>query len=385
MDSDNISGTSSSFFYDPGNYTHNPWIICDMIDKTYLGSAVFVGLISVLGTVANIGLLVITCLNKTLRTPSNIFLINVIIGDLIYIVLRAPLFIRKQLGPTCWITETVDCKIHSYFETVAQYVCILSLTALSVERYMAVVRGLESRQMNNKNVKIIGVVITWGMSLVLAIPTAVIAHIKLEIICTKIILSQVPGLLYDLYYFLTLYFVPLMVISTLYVSIAMTLYKSGHTMLNDTRHDSSNRRQTSQRRRLAMIFVLITVSFAVFWLPHFVFVLWKQAVNFDKRDYPTHSKTLEQVAAISALLNACVDPYIVFAMSTVYRKHLSNCCRKKSGPCSEKSESLNLNNHNRNNYQRPSVTMSTSLRTPQSTFSGFRRNSPSTVNSDTAL
>ena len=93
---------------------------------------------------------------------------------------------------------------------------------------MAVVRGLESRQMNNKNVKIIGVVITWGMSLVLAIPTAVIAHIKLEIICTKIILSQVPGLLYDLYYFLTLYFVPLMVISTLYVSIAMTLYKSGH-------------------------------------------------------------------------------------------------------------------------------------------------------------
>ncbi|XP_041453439.1 gastrin-releasing peptide receptor-like [Lytechinus variegatus] len=377
----------SSFSSDNNTNMTNNWDVwCSMVDYDYLASVIFICIVMFMGTIANIGLLAITCLNKSLRTPSNIFLINVIVGDLIYILMRGPVYVNKLLGPLCWNHGLVACKMHTYFETVAQYVCILSLTALSIERYMAVVRGLESRQINSRTVKVVGVLVTWIVALVLAIPMALMSYI-LDImpICSTVRMGKIEGQLFDLYSFFTMYFVPLLVISTLYVSIAVTLYKSSHTMLNNTRQDANNRRQTSQRRRLAMIFVLITVSFAIFWMPYFIHRLYKHVMFSLGSDKP-HSIIFEQISAISALLNACLDPYIVFAMSTVYRKILSKCCQKQSSYCCEKSENLNMNNHNRgNNYHRPSVTLFTSLRSPQSTFVALKRNSPSTVNSDTAL
>ncbi|XP_072175441.1 gastrin-releasing peptide receptor-like [Diadema setosum] len=360
--------------------------VCSSVDHTYLPSAIFVGLLSILGITAHIGLLVITCMNKSLRTPSSLFLISVIWGDLMYLILRAPLIVRKLLGPLCWRGSLLSCKTHLYFEAVTQYVCILSLTALSVERYMAVVRGLESRQINSKHFRMIGAVGTWLLALVLAIPSAVIAHTYTPMrICSNTKLNNPYGLLYDIYGFISMYFIPLLMISVLYISIAVTLYRSSHIMLNNARQDTTNRRQTSQRKRLAIIFVLITVSFAVLWMPHFIYRLWVQTESFLGNDLP-HSKSFEEIAAISALLNASLDPYIVFAMSTVYRKSLSKCCQKQSGYCCEKSENHNRNNLNRSsNYHRSSVTIMTSLKASQSAFPPLRRNSPSTTTTDTAL
>lgn len=383
---DSMSEFTSWSSDNTSNETNNWSLWCSDVDYSYLASVIFICIMMFMGTIANLGLLVITCLNKSLRTPSNIFLINVIVGDLIYILMRGPVYVNKLLQPLCWSAGLFACKMHTYFETVAQYVCILSLTALSIERYMAVVRGLESRQINGRTVKVVGVLVTWIVALVLSIPMALFSYIPAFVpICSTVRLGELRGLLFDLYGFFTMYFVPLLVISSLYVSIAMTLYKSSHTMLNNTRQDGNNSRQTNQRRRLAMIFVLITVSFAIFWMPYFVYRLYKQAMHNYGRDKP-HSKIFDEISAISALLNACLDPYIVFAMSTVYRKNLSKCCHKQSSYCCEKSENLNMNNHNRgNNYHRPSVTLFTSLRAPQSTFVALRRNSPSTMNSDTAL
>lgn len=98
-------------------------------------SLIFI-LIGVIGIGGNLLVIISVMCNKKMRTSmTNLLITNLAVADLIIMVFGIPEIIEfmKNNG---WTLNLVTCKVNRYILVSALYGSILSLQALSVERYV---------------------------------------------------------------------------------------------------------------------------------------------------------------------------------------------------------------------------------------------------------
>ncbi|XP_033640596.1 neuropeptide CCHamide-1 receptor-like [Asterias rubens] len=285
-----------------------------------IGVAIF----SIFGILGNLSIIYLVLRHKKLRNAPNILIINLTVGDLLYILSVAPLFIEKELNPK-WESTEFTCKLKAYVEDAGQSMCVFSLAALSRERYLAIVRGIETRRRRGScsanSLCAAAVVVT--ASLLLAIPAFIFStYLQESHFC-----NQLPEDLGFKKAFVTVrfilgYVIPLNIVAGYYVRIAHSLYKSIEQFGNSESHVQQSR----LRKRLALIVLLITVLFAVFWLPHFVYLHLKayatKSMTYEAV-YPSPMDYLRIVSFLMELTISCTNPWIIFIMSSKHRQH---CC-----------------------------------------------------------
>lgn len=131
------------------------------------------GLIFTLGVLGNS--LVITVLAQRKpgqqRSTTNIFILNLSVADLSYLLFCIPFQSTVYMLPT-WILGAFICKFIHYFFTVSMLVSIFTLSAMSVDRYIAIVHCRKSSSIRVSRHALIGVLIIWLLSLAMATPVA---------------------------------------------------------------------------------------------------------------------------------------------------------------------------------------------------------------------
>lgn len=137
------------------------------------------GLIFVVGMVGNSLVMVVIGKVRFSRggtgrralSPTNIFILNLSVADLSFLLFCVPIHATIYSLPE-WVFGGFLCKFGHFFSTVSMLVSIFTLVAMSVDRYIAVVRSKKSPCVRSRKNVLFGLCVIWTLSLVCSVPVA---------------------------------------------------------------------------------------------------------------------------------------------------------------------------------------------------------------------
>ena len=130
----------------------------------------------VAGLITNSVVLILThCYLKDWKQPSNIFLTNMLLNNLIIIIFTLPFsFITCATGK--WIfgntlnQKVVVCKFSAYITFYSFFGVTLSLVLLSFDRFFFIVKALQYKKYMTVSKAVIIVAVSWALTAILASP-----------------------------------------------------------------------------------------------------------------------------------------------------------------------------------------------------------------------
>lgn len=253
----NLSAIDASSLNESFNDTTNTgYIPYDQRPETYIVPIVFL-IIFITGVIGNVTLIILLIKEQLIKVPSYLYILNLSIGDLIVILGTVP-FAGTIYTFESWPFGLVVCKFSEFIRDVSIGVSVLTLSAMSIDRYKAAfsttIRTQGQMRMNNQKrssnhstlryVLISSIktptgkimLIIWFVSILVAIPSAYFSFIlpikhptrDHESIYICYPYPDYLGPLYPkavvLFKCLFYYVIPLIIISCCYVSIAVHLW-----------------------------------------------------------------------------------------------------------------------------------------------------------------
>ncbi|VVC96278.1 unnamed protein product [Leptidea sinapis] len=111
-----------------------------------------------------------------MKTVTNYFIMNLAVGDILMTILCIPFSFVSMLVLRYWPFGMVMCKVVNYSQAVSVFVSSYTLLAISIDRYLAVMRPLKPR-LGSVAAKFI-VSFVWAGACATAAPIFVVSNIK---------------------------------------------------------------------------------------------------------------------------------------------------------------------------------------------------------------
>ncbi|XP_074601866.1 G-protein coupled receptor 54-like [Brevipalpus obovatus] len=139
-------------------------------DYTHLiPTALIYGLTLIIGLIGN-GLIIYTVSHfRRMRTLSNVFLASLASADLLLIIICVPVKFA-QLFSFTWEFGLISCKLVFYMQNVSAICSVYTLTAMSIERYYAILHPVRSRYMCTMSHTRAIIILTWIFAFITASP-----------------------------------------------------------------------------------------------------------------------------------------------------------------------------------------------------------------------
>ncbi|KAK4029538.1 hypothetical protein OUZ56_022519 [Daphnia magna] len=355
--------------------------------ETYIVPVVF-GIIFLVGVIGNGSLIYVLCRHKSMRSVPNTFIFNLAVGDLLILICTVP-FTSTIYTFDSWPYGEFVCKASEFAKDTSVGVSVFTLTALSFDRYTAIVRPVQSFVSGPRSkLVIVCLAVIWLTSLVLALPAVFFSHLlkhsgeripdsERDVDANGTMIGPTHREIHICYpfpqefgpdyprivillRFLLHYFLPLITIGTFYAIMAHHLLRSvqnipGQAMLTATsvRHryqteaSSSNQseptvllqqhqqpNQNRARRKLAKMVLSFVVLFAVCFLPIHVYFMWFYFNPNSEAEYNAFWHALKIFGFVLAYTNSCINPIALYCVSTSFRKHFNRllcCCGADQG------------------------------------------------------
>ncbi|KAM3607156.1 uncharacterized protein V6R79_002532 [Siganus canaliculatus] len=315
-----------------------------------VGIAAIYGVIIVVGLVGNVTLMK-TCLSvKSMRTVANLFLSSLALGDLLLLLTCAPVDASRYLVDQ-WLFGRLGCKLIPFIQLTSVGVSVFTLTALSADRYKAIVKPLDIQRSGAGHV-CVRVAAIWLLSMTLAIPEAIFSDLHTFTTShsndTFVTCAPYPNAgelhpkIHSTASFLVFYVIPLFIISIYYCFIARSLVRS--SMDISAEGQPHLQRQIKSRKRLAKTVLVFVGLFALCWLPSHVIYLYR-SYHYDQVDTSLGHFIASVCARILAFTNSCVNPFALYLMSKSFSKHFRRqllCCASPRELYSQSSRSTNV-------------------------------------------
>ncbi|XP_017259751.1 leukotriene B4 receptor 1-like [Kryptolebias marmoratus] len=158
---------TSNFSSSPGSLPHPSW------DYRNLVPAVALSLCFSVGVPGNISVIILRPNWEHLSSLSQSLMLNLAVSDL-FCLLTLPLWIYALLYG--WTFSLVSCKLLTYVVYCSLYGSLLTVTGLSIQRYLLVVHQLSCQRIQKRLL----LVLLWLVALILSIPTLVVRDLKTE-------------------------------------------------------------------------------------------------------------------------------------------------------------------------------------------------------------
>ncbi|XP_063299375.1 neuromedin-B receptor [Pelobates fuscus] len=317
------------------------YIIRCVIPSLYL-------IIIVVGLVGNITLVKIFITNSAMRSVPNIFISSLAAGDLLLLVTCVPVDAFRFVFDE-WMLGEVCCKLIPAIQLTSVGVSVFTLTALSADRYKAIVNPMDIQTTSAVLWTCIKATAIWIISMLLAVPEAVfseVAYINGTVNSSFTACIPYPQndemhpKIHSVLIFFVYFLVPLTIISVYYYHIARTLIKSALNIPGE--YSEHSRRQMETRKRLAKIVLVFVGCFALCWFPNHVLYMYR-SFNYSEIDPSLGHMILTLVSRVLSFSNSCVNPFALYLLSESFRRHFNSqlCCRRKAHH--ERSTSYLLN------------------------------------------
>nr|APY20622.1 long wavelength sensitive opsin [Meloe violaceus] len=238
--------------------------------------------IGVLGFISIIGngmVIYIFSHTKTLRTPSNLLVINLALTDFLMMCFMSPAMVINCYNET-WALGPLFCEIYGTAGSLFGCSSIWTMTFIALDRYNVIVKGLSAQPMTRKTA-LLRILIIWIMSLAWTLAplfgwNRYVPEGNMTACGTDYLTKDWFSRSYILMYSIFVYFTPLFMIIYAYWFIVKAVATHEKSMrdqakkMNVASLRSSEAQQTSAECKLAKI-ALMTIALWFFaWTPYLV-------------------------------------------------------------------------------------------------------------------
>lgn len=192
----------------------------------FLPMALVYTLIFVVGVVGNFLVCLVILKHRNMKTPTNYYLFSLAISDLLVLLFGMPLEVYEMWSNYPFLFGTIGCYLKTaLFETVC-FASILSVTTVSVERYIAILHPFRAKLESTRKRALRTIVVLWVLSVLFALPNTGTHGIMLQYFpngtlipgsatCTVVMPMWIYNCIVQITSFL-FYVLPMGVISVLY-------------------------------------------------------------------------------------------------------------------------------------------------------------------------
>ncbi|KAI4481576.1 hypothetical protein M0802_013929, partial [Mischocyttarus mexicanus] len=100
---------------------------------------------------------------------TNYFVVNLSVADLLVTMICMPVAVTQAVS-LVWIYGEVMCKLSSYLQGVAVAASVYTITAMSIDRYLAIRSPIAFRRVFNRKSTVVVIVILWLIALSIFVP-----------------------------------------------------------------------------------------------------------------------------------------------------------------------------------------------------------------------
>ena len=302
---------------------------------------IFYVLIFLLGCVGNSLVVVVIVGAKDMRIPPNFLILNLAVCDFLTTALSIPFDLALEESHYIWLFGSALCKLLWPIQTVFSTSSSLTLALISVERYTTLSRPFAKRI---TNVRVIKLVLTvHALSISLCVPYFLVLKFnEIKKSCAEIWPEQVFRQAYTVVLFLSGYALPLVTMSIAYVLIYCTLRSNllqlsaslrprNESTLSNTASsaDVVEHNRKEQNIRLAKMFTIVVVIFAISMFPNQVLWLWTDLGNgVDKDSF----RYFSVVGRLCTYANSVLNPFIYALKSKEFRAGFAKIGRASIQP-----------------------------------------------------
>uniref|UniRef100_A0A3B4WRC5 Neuromedin-B receptor n=1 Tax=Seriola lalandi dorsalis TaxID=1841481 RepID=A0A3B4WRC5_SERLL len=300
-------------------------------------------LIITVGLLGNITLVKIFITNSAMRSVPNIFISSLAAGDLLLLVTCVPVDAFRYFSEE-WVFGEAACKLIPVIQLTSVGVSVFTLTALSADRYKAIVNPMDIQTSSAVFWTCLKAVSIWLLSVLLAVPEAIFSQVGHRDNMNVTFVNCVPYPLsnpmhpkiHSVMIFLVYFLIPLVIISVYYYHIARTLIKSAHDMPGEV--SEHTKRQMETRKRLAKIVLVFVGLFALCWFPNHVLYMYR-SFHYHQMDLSLAHLIITLLARVLSFSSSCVNPFALYLLSESFRRHFNSQLRCGRGHRPERQAS----------------------------------------------
>jgi len=257
---------------------------------------------------------------KTLRTPSNMFVVNLALSDLIMMSSQCPMVIINACYQRYWMWGKLGCDLAGFSGAVNGTCSILTMVVIGYDRYNVIVKGFSGTKIT-PGIAFIMLVVLWGYSVAVCIPPFLgwgkYAPEGLLVTCSYDYLKTDWNSLTFLYYaFAFNYTLPVLSIAFFYSQIVKAVVaheaamKAQAKKMNvDSLKSNQKDGEASAEVKIAKVAITNVMLWLCTWTPYAVVVAIPVFGN-----PMLVTPIVSQLPAFLAKTSSCINP-IVFAVS----------------------------------------------------------------------
>ncbi|XP_050397044.1 G-protein coupled receptor 83-like [Patella vulgata] len=309
-----INQTNKTFNFDSEIYHRHTTAETVLLITAYS----LLGIVSILG---NLLVCYVIFKNKRLYTPTNFFLANLAISDLLVTLLNVPFNIARNLLDE-WPFGDFLCHLVNFSLILSVYVSTYTLTVIALDRHRVVVKPFTSRLSKTSSLLILlGI---WLFAICLALPYGIyntVEDVTFFVATVRRCRSRYPSVTYEQYLtILTIvlqYCGPLTIIGIAYGRIVHTLWVRTHVGAVTECQQIS---QAKAKRKSIKLLITVVIVFAICWLP---LNLYHVLTDFHPNVQVFHYNSRVFFACHwIAISSTCYNPFVYCWLNDSFRQEV---------------------------------------------------------------
>ncbi|XP_070425795.1 melanopsin isoform X5 [Equus przewalskii] len=118
-----------------------PFPTVDVPDHAHYTMGTVILLVGLTGMLGNLTVIYTFCRSRGLRTPANMFIINLAVSDFLMSFTQAPVFFASSLYKQ-WLFGKAGCEFYAFCGALFGITSMITLTAIALDRYLVITRPL---------------------------------------------------------------------------------------------------------------------------------------------------------------------------------------------------------------------------------------------------
>ena len=285
-------------------------------------------LIILLSLAGNSVVIVTVWRNISMRSVTNLFIANLAASDLLITFLGMPNMITQLYLGRKWIFGEALCKLVVFFQSVSVASSILTLLAITFDRFWAIIFPFKQR-LGFLSARIILAVI-WMFSFLVMAPFLYAQRVTVGDEGYKTCIEDWAPLFnpvsaakdYTLILFTTLYLFPLLTMVVLYSVIVSKLWRR---QIPGFRSNRDELRTRILRQKVVKMLITVVSLFCICWLPLYVY----QFIYFfvaEKLPCFDSSFTFYFISLFLGHSNSAINPFLYALFHRKYRQGFKSAC-----------------------------------------------------------
>lgn len=285
-------------------------------DTEIIISATFLWLVNIGIIVGNLLVLIVVWRTSKLHEPNYFFLCSLSVADLLVGVFYCPLLIVSVVKKT-WVFGKLMCHVHGVTVSISLNASLMSLAAISVDRYYFITRPLRYRDIVTRRRTVLSIVFVWIHSVFWAIaPFFGWGEYTYEgntATCKQNFNGE--GLV-DKSYALGLSIICFLVPVLIMIFAYSMIYKTARKQLRNIQIPGGAANEQSRNKASKTVLIIIGMFFLC-WSVYTSVSLWKLFAKYS--DLPPR---LSRIGLYLAVSNSCVNFYVYAIRDKTFRKGL---------------------------------------------------------------